>query len=230
MFKPEHFFKSLGGGVPVHYDRLDSPHHYGSRGKPAKFHCDPDFEALLDAAFRDVWRFTGLGKAEVITSGGAFVNKPGQHGTGRALDIDGIFWSDKTFVTLHAGFQGQDREFYFGIDAILRLHFGVVLDYEFNSDHRDHFHIDDSLGLGFSTQASSKVGFLQGMINNVWGKNVDEDRIWGPQTAGAVAEVLDAAGIPGPITNEARWLLLMRKTAEKVFGIQKEPLDDEMIL
>src|SRR6185436_7057933 len=113
MPQPAHFFKNLGGGVPVHYDRLASPHHYGSRGKARNFHCKTDFEPLLDAAFRDVWLYTGLGKAEVITSAGAYVNKPGQHGQGRAFDIDGIFWSDKTFVTLHAGWQGQDRSFYF---------------------------------------------------------------------------------------------------------------------
>lgn len=225
--QPDHFFETLGGGVPVHYDRLEPPHHYGSRGKPFKFHCAPDFETLLDEAFRDVWRLTGLGKAEVITSGGAFVDKPGEHGRGRALDIDGIFWSDKTFVTLHAGFQGQNRELYFGVDAILRLHFGVTLDYEFNSDHRDHFHVDDSMSLGFSTSASAKVGFLQGMINNVWGKSVDEDRVWGPQTAGAVSEVLDVAGLPGPITNEKQWLLLLRKSAERVFGTPAEPGDAE---
>jgi hypothetical protein len=91
MPQPAHFFKTLGGGVPVHYDRLPSPHHYGSRGKARKFHCKTDFEPLLDAAFRDVWLYTGLGKAEVITSAGAYVDKPGQHGQGRALDIDGIF-------------------------------------------------------------------------------------------------------------------------------------------
>lgn len=226
MPQPNHFFETLGGGVPVHFDRLDSPNHYGSRGKPAKFHCTPGFEAMLDEAFRDVWRLTGLGKAEVITSAGAYVNKPGAHGQGHALDIDGIFWSDKKFVTLHAGFQSQDREFYFGVESILRLHFGIVLDYEFNIDHRDHFHVDDTASLAFNKSASAKVGFLQGMMNNVWGKDVDEDLIWGPQTAGAVSEVLEAAGLPGPVTNEKQWLQLMMKTAQKVFGKQEEvPID-----
>lgn len=177
---------------------------------------------MLDDAFRDVWRLTGLGKAEVITSAGAFVNKPGAHGQGRALDIDGIFWTDKTFITLHAGWQGQDREFYFGVEAILRLHFGIVLDYEYNLDHRDHFHVDDTMSLAFSPSASAKVGFLQGMINNVWGKRVDEDLIWGPQTAGAVSEVLEVAGLPGPITKQTQWLSLMKKTAERVFGTQED--------
>ena len=218
MPQPAHFFKTLGGGVPVHYDRLDSPHHYGSRGKARNFHCKTDFEPLLDAAFRDVWLYTGLGKAEVITSAGTYVDKPGQHGQGRAMDIDGIFWSDKTFVTLHAGWQGQDREFYFGIEAVLRMHFGVVLDYEYDVPHRDHFHVDDSIGRSFRTSSRSKVRSLQGMLNHVWGKNVDEDGVWGDQTAGAVSEVLAVAGLPGPITNQEQWLLLMKKTAERAFG------------
>jgi Extensin-like protein C-terminus len=218
MPQPTNSFRTLGGGVPVHYDRLPSPHHYGSRGQPFTFHCKADFETLLDNAFRDIWLYTRLGKAEVITSAGAYVNKPGQHGNGRALDIDGIFWSNKTFVTLHAGWQGQDRNFYFGIEAVLRLHFGVVLDYEYNAPHRDHFHIDDSQGLGFRKQSRSKVRSLQGMLNHVWGNNVHEDGVWGDQTAEAVSEVLAVAGLPGPITNQAQWLLLMKKTAEKAFG------------
>ena len=220
MPQPTNSFTTLDGGVPVHYDRLPSPFHYGSRGREHTFHCETDFESLLDAAFRDVWLYTGLGQAEVITSAGAYVNKPGQHGIGRALDIDGIFWPNKTFVTLHAGWQGQDRKFYFGIEAVLRRHFGVVLDYEYNSDHRDHFHVDHSQSLAFRTTSRSKVGSLQGMLNHIWGKNVDEDRIWGPQTAGAVDEVLEVAGLPGPITNQGQWLLLMKKTAEEAFGTQ----------
>lgn len=218
--QPGNSFKTLGGGVPVHYDRLPSPFHYGSRGKEARFYCKADFETLLDDAFRDIWLYTGLGKAEVITSGGAYVDKPGQHGNGRALDIDGIFWSNKTFVTLHAGWQGQDRKFYFGIEAVLRRHFGVVLDYEYNAPHRDHFHVDDSQNLGFRKSSTSKVRSLQGMLNHVWGHNVDEDGVWGDQTAGAVSEVLAVAGLPGPITNQEQWLLLMKKTAEEAFGTQ----------
>ena len=218
MAQPSNSFRTLGGGIPVHYDRLDSPHHYGSRGKSFKFYCQDDFETLLDAAFKDIWLYTGLGKAEVITSAGAYVKKPGQHGKGRALDIDGIFWANKTFVTLHAGWQGQDRRFYFGIEAVLRMHFGVVLDYEYNAPHRDHFHVDDSAGVAFRTSSRSKVRSLQGMLNHVWDKNVDEDGVWGDQTSGAVSEVLAVAGLEGPITNQTKWLLLLKKTAERAFG------------
>jgi hypothetical protein len=220
MPQPTNSFKTLGGLVPVHYDRLPSPFHYGSRGKEHTYYCKADFESLLDDAFRDIWLYTGLGKAEVITSAGAYVNKPGQHGKGRALDIDGIFWSNKTFVTLHAGWQGQDRKFYFGIEAVLRRHFGVVLDYEYNAPHRDHFHVDDSQSLLFRTTSRSKVRSLQGMLNHVWGQNVDEDGDWGDQTAGAVSAVLTEVGLPGPITNQEQWLLLMKKTAEQAFGTQ----------
>jgi hypothetical protein len=220
MPQPTNSFTTLGGLVPVHYDRFDPPHNYGTRGRQLTFFCEQDFEVLLDNAFREVWLFTGLGRAEVITSAGAFVNKPRAHGRGRAFDLDGIFWSTKTFVTQPAGFAGGDRKFYFGIEAVLRRHFGVVLDYLFNSDHRDHFHVDDSNSLAFSTTSRSKVGSLQGMLNHVWGKNVDEDGGWGNQTEGAVNEVLVVADIPGPITNQEQWLLFLKKTAEKAFGTQ----------
>ncbi len=218
MPPPSNSFTTLGGGVPVHYDRLPSPNHYGSRGLPQSFHCHTDFELALDNAFKDVWLYTGLGKAQVITSAGAYVNKPGQHGQGRAFDIDGIFWANKTFVTLHAGWQGYDRKFYFGVEAVLRMHFGVVLDYEYNSPHRDHFHVDNSQGRAFRKTSTSKVRSLQGMLNHVWSQNVDEDGVWGDQTAGAVTDILVLAGLPGPITKQEQWLKLMKKTAEVAFG------------
>lgn len=218
--RPSNSFQTLGGLVPVHYDRFDAPFDYGSRGKEHTFFCDTDFETLLDDAFRDVWLFTGLGKAEVITSAGAWVEKSGQHGEGRALDIDGIFWANKTLVTLHAGFKGEDRKFYFGIEAVLRRHFGIVLDYESNVDHHDHFHVDDSRSLAFRKTSRSMVRSLQAMLNHVWGKNVAIDGGWGDETAGAVSEVLVVAGLPGPITDQEQWLLLMKKTAEKAFGTQ----------
>jgi hypothetical protein len=49
---------------------------------------------------------------------------------------------------------------------------------------------------------------------------VDEDGVWGTQTAQAVQAVLHAAGLSGPITNQGQWLRLMKKTAEKAFGTE----------
>ena len=67
-----------------------------------------------------------LGQAQVITSAGAYTNKPGQHGQGRALDIDGIFWSNKTssLPCTPAG-KARTATFYFGIERSCVSDFGV---------------------------------------------------------------------------------------------------------
>src|SRR5207247_6704118 len=121
-----------------------SPHlGYAARGKPEKCYSLAPFETELDDCFQALWHICPLGQAEVIASGGAWVEKPGFHGQGRAFDLDGIFWAGKGFVTLHDGFQGGDQVFYYAVEAIVRRHFGTVLDYNYDIDHRDHLHLDD---------------------------------------------------------------------------------------
>ena len=142
--RPTHSFKTLGG-VPVHYARPPVAQ-YGSRGKPHTFYCEAGFQKQLDSMFDELWLKCPFGKAEVITSAGAFVEKPGQHGKGRALDIDGIFWAERDFVTLR---YPKDTKFYLGVEAILKKHFGTVLDYNYNKDHHDHFHVDNGSNVGF---------------------------------------------------------------------------------
>ena len=75
---------------------------------------------VKSVVFIELWRVCPLGRAEVVTSAGAYVNKPGSHGQGRGFDLDAIFWADKNFITLH---YPQDRRFYLGVEAILRKHF-----------------------------------------------------------------------------------------------------------
>jgi hypothetical protein len=124
--RPANFFTELAG-VPVHYDRFPEPEFsYGTRGKPMRFHCTPAFQQKLEVCFQELWQVCPLGPAEVITSAGTFVDKPGHHGRGSAFDLDGIFWANKTFITLH---YPMDRPVYLAVDALLRKHFGTVLNY-----------------------------------------------------------------------------------------------------
>jgi hypothetical protein len=157
-----------------------------------------------------------FGKAEVITSAGAYVNKPGFHGQGRALDLDGIFWRDKTFVTLFDGFQGRDRRFYLAIESVLRMHFGQVLNYDFNSAHHDHFHIDDVLP-GFRQSSKTATFFVQNALTFVLGQRVGRDGTFGSETAGAIGRVLDGLGISGSITNLNVWRQFLTAIARTVF-------------
>lgn len=89
MSRPTNFFTSLAG-VTVHYDRPPlAP--YGSTGVSYRFHATEEFEQLLDVCFRELWAACPLGSGEVITSAGAWVEKPNSfHNSGRAFDLDGI--------------------------------------------------------------------------------------------------------------------------------------------
>ena len=51
------------------------------------------------------------------------------------------------------------------------MHFGQVLNYDFNAAHRDHFHIDD-VAPGFRPSSKTAVFFVQNALSFVLGHNV----------------------------------------------------------
>lgn len=238
MPRPSNFFKELAG-VPVHYDRFaNPPFNYGSRGKPYTFYSLESFEKKLDAFFSELWQVCPLGKAEVITSAGAYVAKPGSHGQGRGFDIDAIFWNEKSFITLR---YPQDRSFYLGVEAVLRKHLGTVLNYEYDVAHQDHFHVDDTSPVGFFVTHRSRVLFVQMALTHVYGRPVSIDGFVGPETATTLRNVLldgDLAS-PGDVaTNDQvfthlsdRWIDFLNTTAAVGFGSaipaeeEEDPLD-----
>jgi hypothetical protein len=230
MPRPTNFFENLGG-VPVHYDRLASPHNYGTRGKATRFFCTEGVETKLNQCFRELWDVCPLGQAQVITSAGAWVDKPGFHGSGRAFDLDGIFWANKSFVTLSDGFMGGDRKFYHAVEAIIRRHFGTVLDYHYNADHRDHFHLDDGTAVDFDTGSLSRVKFLQAALTFIHDQEIRIDGAFGPQTRQAITVCLNALDISGNVDTPTVWKEFLLKTARKGFEAasvtptEKNPLE-----
>jgi hypothetical protein len=193
--RPDNFFRELAG-VPTHYDRFPEPQFsYGTRGKPLKFHCTEAFEQQLHACFEELWSVCPLGRAEVIASAGAFVDKPGQHGLGHAFDLDCIFWADKTFITLQFEL---DRAFYLAVESVLRKHFGTVLNFHFNAAHRDHLHVDTGAPTGFFAGHRSRVLYLQMILTHLFGHPVAIDGAAGPQTNGAARELLVQLGLAQP--------------------------------
>jgi hypothetical protein len=215
MPRPSNSFTTLGGGVPVQYDRL-TPAAYGTRGVPHTFFSTASFEDKLDSCFEQLWELNPFGRAQVITSAGAWVDKPGFHGSGRAFDLDGLFWAEKTFVTLHDGFEGRDRRLYLAVEAVLRMHFGEVLNYNFNAAHHDHFHISD-VEPGFTTGRATTVYFLQNALTFVLGRPVGIDGQFGPQTSGALTAALGELGISGSLGNLAVYRQFLAAVANRVF-------------
>ena len=174
--------------MPVHYDRAPNAG-YGTRGIPYTFHCTEPFEATLHAAFEELWAACPLGTAEVITSAGAYVDKGGLHGAGRAFDIDGIFWPDKAFVTNQ---YPSDRSFYLAVESVLRKHLGTVLNYKFDAAHQDHFHVSGRGEPGFVPGHESRVLYWQMALTHLFDRPVTVDGLTGPETNGASRALLRA--------------------------------------
>lgn len=235
MPRPENHFEQIAN-VPVHYDRFsDSEHGYGTRGKPHTFHCEEPFEELLNEAFQELWEICPLGEAEVITSAGAYVDKPGMHGKGQAFDLDGLFWSDRSFVTKN---YPDDRAFYLAVESVLRRHFGVVLNYEYNPSHHDHFHVSTKSETGFVPSHRSHVLYLQMALTHLFDTPVTIDGLIGPETNGAARDLLVELGLAdsGDLTADSdlhealntHWSELLTQAAERGFeGAAREAERDD---
>ena len=94
------------------------------------------------------------------------MDKPGYHGLGRAFDLDAIFWDNHTFITLNFP---EDPFVYIGVESVIRMHFGTVLNYDYDAAHRDHFHFDDGTNPGWNKMAKSRVVFLQNVLHFLYG-------------------------------------------------------------
>ncbi len=188
---------------------------YGSRGKPYTFRCTEALKSTLSRAVLDLTETCPLGRPEVITSAGAYVNKPGQHGHGRAVDIDGIFWGDFSFVTNE---YSVNPRFYIGVESVFRKHFGLGLNYNYNSAHHDHLHLDLSMDVDFKQSSKSYTLYLQDALNRVYGKDIIVDGLWGGQTESATIDVLGKLGLSGQISSPNTWRAFLAKTAEAAFS------------
>jgi hypothetical protein len=201
MTATEHAFTTVGG-VPTHYARSPVAD-YGTIGEARTFHSTLAFHQALDACFQELWQVSPHGRALAVVSAGAHVAKAGKHGLGRAFDIDSIHWHGKILVTRE---YPSNKKYYLGVEAVLRKHFGVVLDYHYNAAHRDHFHIDDGATVGFS-KAKSTTLFMQAACQEVFGKTFKGgiDGGFGSGTQGALDEVCEDLGIATPLTDLANW-------------------------
>ena len=212
MARPDNFFTEIAG-VPIHYARPPiAP--YGTRGKSYSFYTTAAFEQKLTICFEELWATCPLGAAEIVTSAGTWVDKPGYHGLGRAIDVDGIFWAERDFVTLD---YPSDPVFYLGIEAVFRKHFGTVLNYLYNAAHRDHLHIDDGTEVAFYSSSQSRTFFLQAALTHVFDIPVIIDGIYGNQTEAATKEALNLIGSSGKIENKRTWKKLLSSIAEAAF-------------
>ncbi|MEM1059168.1 MAG: hypothetical protein AAGK14_07955 [Verrucomicrobiota bacterium] len=216
---PTNSFRTLAG-VPVHYARPPvAP--YGTRGQARRWLSTLSFERRLDAAFGELWERCPLGPAAIITSAGAWVDKPGYHGLGRGFDLDALFWPVGTaprdaFVALH---YPKDLAFYLGVESVLRRHFGTVLQYLYNAAHRDHFHVDDGTPVAWRSGSRSRVLYLQSALTHLHAAPVAIDGLHGPETAAATRTVLRRLGLGESLERAATWRDFLAAGAERGFAL-----------
>lgn len=216
MAPPNLVSSSEMAGVPIHYDRF-RPEDYGQPGHPHTVYMTAGMKQNCEACFEALFQMTPqeFGDAKFILTAGAYVQKPGYHGKGRAFDLDALVWKTEHWI---ANTFPRDPQLYLAIESVIRQHFGTVLTYSYNKPHHDHIHFDDGTAVGFNRMSKSRVIFLQNVIYFVYGIKLGRDGVWGPETEGAERMVRQQLGL-GPFSNKANWIQFLQITADRAFGI-----------
>lgn len=209
-------------GTPTYYIR-DGSHH------PATFYCTFDFYdslVLWIQRLRTISAAAGYSEVSIVTSAGAYVDKPGEHGLGQAIDVDRIDWADGTISSMiDLDWNSGDRELhkrYYAVDATLRAHFRWGLDHTYNEAHHDHFHMDfGGLPVQLSDGSTSDVGWIQAACNEFMDAGLVVDQVWGPLTQAAFDESKQRLGVAGdPQSDAAAYVEWLDKAAAKGFANQ----------
>jgi hypothetical protein len=203
--------------ITLHYARLPQ-YPYGTSGKPYNFYIEDSFLKLLETAFKDVFIHCPLGRPDIITSAGTLVGKAGEHGSGKAFDLDAIFWKDHQLITNNYIHQ---KELYLGIESFLRKHFGLVLNYHY-PNHTDHWHVDSSVSVDYNESSKSETFYLQMVLKDIYQKPVVIDGISGPQTRRFTKEVFGRLKIDTPITTKKNYLKFLDITGKIAFKLSEE--------
>jgi hypothetical protein len=199
----ERVYRTIGG-VQLRYVRISpvvAPYYARSTS---------EFEDKLDrfsynlAFAPPAW----YGRLRWIGTAGAYVNKPGYHGLGRAFDLDIVQWRHAACRPLrghHAGSRLAHRRRYIAVDALARRWFKYVLDAWYNAAHRDHLHLDDGGGaLVFNPGYRSDTVFIQRAANVMIGANLAIDGIYGPRTDAAFHRMKRRADVPHRVSSSPR--------------------------
>lgn len=203
MSATERAYRTIGG-VPLRYVRISpavSPYYARSTS---------EFEEKLDRFSYNlaVAPPARYGRLRWIATAGAYVNKPGYHGLGRAFDLDIVQWRHAACRPLryhHASSRLARRRRYIAVDALARRWFKYVLDAWYNAAHRDHMHLDDGGGaLVFNPGYRSDTVFIQRTANVMIRANLVIDGIYGPLTDRAFTRMKRRVDVPNRVSVSPR--------------------------
>lgn len=178
---------------------------YGTRGypRPRSVRAAPGFWSLCAAWMDHLGEVCPAGAPEIMATAGFQVSKGSEvnsHRRGIAMDIDGLFWADDKIPPVIALRADVDARRCLAVEAGLRQYFGVVLGWWWNRAHKDHFHVSAKGYAGWTSPrfVSQKTLFVQLALTKILGRPVATDGKWGPETRGAVEDVLMEVG-PGAL-------------------------------
>jgi hypothetical protein len=209
-------------GTPVYYWR-------SSRGNTTarNWQATDAFYTALVAWIRDLRSLSSsYGSISYIVSAGFYVDKPGQHGAGTAMDLDHVRWSNGNVTSPldqhHASTNAALRKRYLATEAVCRRRFRYVLDGWYNADHHDHIHSDfGGMPVRVLKDSEADTKFVQGTCNNFRASGLTIDGIWGTKTQTAFNGLKSALGVTGdPHTSTAVWQGMLSKIATKGFANQ----------
>jgi hypothetical protein len=206
-------------GVPLFYARAGAP-------RPQRFTIESGFRDVVVATVRSV-RFRapqGFGALVGITSAGAFVNKPGAHGQGRAFDHDAWTFENVDIRPLrgdHAAASRPLRQRYWGLAAIMRSRSAFVLHGEYDAAHRDHIHQDNVAATrAFTTGSAAAVKLAQAICKHIYANaNLAIDGDFGPLSRAAVRAAMIRVDLPGNVFDNAQWHTFLLRSGRLGFEL-----------
>lgn len=206
-------------GVPLLYARAGAP-------QPQSFPIEAGFRDLLVATVKSV-RFRaplGFGDLLSITSAGAFVNKPGAHGQGRAFDHDAWTFENVDIRPLsrdHAAASRARRQRYWALAAIIRSRSAFVLHGEYDTAHQDHIHQDNVAPTrAFTTGSQAAVKLAQAVCKHIYAKtDLVIDGNFGPRSQAAVREAMITVELPGDIFDNSQWARFLLRSGRLGFEL-----------
>jgi hypothetical protein len=176
---------------------------------------------------------------------GTYVNKPGMHGKGRAIDVAYVYMTvsgtvTQTFNADYAWWHKQPnsstyRKRYWAYVASLNRYFNPVLHYWFTPDHfsdaadyshQHHVHYDDGTsGPGREAAFLGRSGrtvqtyAVQSCLSYIWGISVGIDGQFGPKTDKACRTALTRLGRGGGMTDTANYHAFLDETVRAGSGL-----------
>ena len=206
-------------GVPIYYDRNGYLQAY-------TFRCTFGFYDRLVSWKRRLAALSGgYGGLSYFASAGTYVNKPGAHGLGRAIDIDQVVWAGAACRPINREYASGTlavRRRYLAVDAVTRGTFRYVLDGWYDAAHQDHIHADDTaLPTVCRTSSRSDTVFVQATCNNFTGTALAVDGVWGSRTEAAFDTATARLGVTGdPHSSSTAWITWTERAAARGFANQ----------